>query len=458
MYEASSRIARRLRTWSIRSRWSAAVVLGAALLIMSVARHVSAQRAPLEADVPNAWAQSRPEDLTIKLVTFGPGDDVFNYFGHNAMIVEDRAQHLGRLYNFGMFHFGPDMLPNYMKGKLTFWVAETPVRATFQHYKNHNRSIRVQELNLTPERRKLIADELARAVLPENRDYLYDHFYNNCSTRLRDLVDLAVSGQFKERLEHAARMTYRQHIRRYAERDPITDFGLVFWMNDFMERHIKQWDELFLPEELEHQVARAHYRNELGQNVALVETSYVVYEAVGRPTIAEWPNHAWIGGGVVGSVIALVVFLTALGEARNKWSLRLLGVWHAVFGLVLGLPGLLGALMWAFTEHTVTYRNENLLLSNPLTFLLLPAGIAMVFGSRRATDFARAISYLLALSSLLLLALKLLPSFDQDVSLPMSVLLPANLGFALAHRVLAARWVARARPVDEAGREAVPSA
>lgn len=445
--------------WSIGSRWSAAVVLGAAFLSVSGASHVFAQHIAATAKVPSAWTDSQPNDLMIKLVTFGPGDDVFNYFGHNAMIVEDQARHTARLYNFGMFHFGPEMLPNYMKGKLTFWVAETPVRATFQHYRDHNRSIRVQELNLSPDRRKYVADELAKAVLPENRDYLYDHFFNNCSTRLRDLIDEAVSGQFKEALEHAARMTYRQHIRRYAERDPITDFGLVFWMNDFMERHIKQWDELFLPEELEHQVARVHYRNERGQSVALVETSYVVFES-NRPTAPEWPNHGYIGGSVVGCLIALIVLLTARWAylTRNTWSLRVLSLWHVLFGFVLGLPGLLGALMWAFTEHTITYRNENLYLSNPLTFALFPLGIAMLLGSQRATDWARGISYLLFASSLLLLALKLMPSFDQDVSLPMSVLLPANLGFALAHRMLAARRVAPAARVDDAGGEAVPSA
>jgi hypothetical protein len=267
-----------------------------------------------------------------------------------------------------------------------------------------------------------------------------------------------VGGQFKEALAHTARMTYRQHIRRYDQKDPITDFGLVFWMNDFMERHIKQWDELFLPEELEHQAARLHYRNDRGQSVALVETSYVVFEST-RPAAPEWPNHGYYGGSIVGLAIALLVYLTARWAAgsRSKAPLRLLGLWHALFGLVLGLPGLLGALMWAFTEHTVTYRNENLLLSNPLTFALFYVGIAMIFGSRRAASWARVISYTLLASSLLLVVLKLLPSFDQDVSLPMSVLLPANLGFALAHRKLAARALTRAPRVDDAGGEAVPS-
>ena len=407
---------------------------------------------------PGVWSDSRPEDLQIKLVTFGPGNDIFNYFGHNAMIVEDRAQRMARLYNFGMFHFGVEMLPNYMKGKLTFWVAEAAVRPTFAHYHAANRSIRIQELSLTPERARVVADALARAVLPENRDYLYDHFYNNCSTRLRDLVDEATEGQFKRALDHAARMSYRQHIRRYAQRDPITDFGLVFWMNDFMEQPVKQWDELFLPEELEHQVARMHYRDAQGQSQPLVSATYNVFEA-DRPATPAWPNRGYAMGLVVGSAIGLLALLTALWARASQSTvpLRLLGLQNVLFGFVLGLPGLLGALMWAFTEHTVTYRNENLLLSNPLTCALVPLGIGMLFNMPRAFRWARLVSYALAASSVLLLLLKLLPMFNQDTSLPMSVLLPANLGFALAQRNLVKRMASAAASVGSPS-QVVPQA
>ncbi|MET0388755.1 MAG: hypothetical protein ABW321_22475, partial [Polyangiales bacterium] len=128
----------------------------------------------------------------------------------------------------------------------------------------------------------------------------------------------------------------------------------------------------------------------------------------------------------------------------SAWPLRLLGMQHALFGLCLGLPGLLAALMWAFTEHTVTYHNENLLLANPLTFALCPLGIAMALGAPRAFRWARLISYALVASSLLLVVLKVLPMFNQDTSLPLSVLLPANVGLFLAHRKLARRedWAA----------------
>jgi hypothetical protein len=142
---------------------------------------------------------------------------------------------------------------------------------------------------------------------------------------------------------------------------------------------------------------------------------------------------------LIGLAIGLSAYLLAWWSQRVRSSAprRLLGVHHALFGAVFGVPGLLGFLMWTLTEHAVTYRNENQLLANPLTFLLLPLGIGMLFDSQRALRASRVLFYILAASSLLLLVLKLLPNFDQDTILPMTLLLPANLGGALAHRALA---------------------
>lgn len=386
----------------------------------------------------DVWADSKPEDLSISLVTFGPGDQIFNYFGHNALIVRDDARRIAHLYNFGMFSFGMDMLPSYMQGKLTFWVADTPVRATFAHYIDQNRSVRVQELNLPPIKRAAMADALAHKVLPENRKYLYDHYNDNCSTRLRDLIDVALGGQFARALAEPARLNHRGHTRRYASKDPPVDFALLFWMNDQMERPLKVWDELFLPGELEKQVARVQYLDESGRQQPLVASSYTVFEAR-RPPVPEWPPTSWpytLAFGVAGGALFI---LTALLYRRRPSRLvrALYGLEHALYGGFFGLIGTAGFLMWTLTEHTVTYRNENQLLANPLTFLLLPLGIALAFGSRRALPLARSVWYACAGLSLGLLALKVLPMFDQDVLLTASLLLPINLGGALSHRLLA---------------------
>ena len=86
----------------MNSAWRAFLVAAAALLASS----------PALADSRSLWSQTRSDDdLDVALVTFGHGDEVHQYFGHNALLVEDRARGIGALYNFGMFGFGPDMLP-----------------------------------------------------------------------------------------------------------------------------------------------------------------------------------------------------------------------------------------------------------------------------------------------------------------------------------------------------------
>jgi hypothetical protein len=392
---------------------------------------------PARAQEGLPWSDSRPEDLVIKLVTFGVGSDIYNYFGHNGIIVEDSAQHLARLYNFGMFSFGLEMLPNYMKGKLTFWVAETPVRATFAHYIDMNRSVHVQELDLEPARRAEMAHSLALQVLPENREYLYDHYYNNCSTRLRDLIDHATDGQFAKALSGPARLTFRGHTRRHAEKDPLLDFALVFWMNDMMEKPLKQWNELFLPGELEAAVARTQYTKPNGQRVPLVGASYSVFDAR-RDPVPEWPARTWPFTLLFGCIAGGLLLLTAVWWKRTGHLLArvLFGLQHIVWGLLFGVIGAAGFLMWTFTEHLVTYRNENQWLANPLTLLWFPLGIAIIFGSKRGLRLARFTFYALAAMSLALCVLKILPNFDQDTLLTMTLLLPLNLGGAIAHYAL----------------------
>jgi hypothetical protein len=384
-----------------------------------------------------AWSDSRPEDLRIKLVTFGPGNDIYNYFGHNALVVEDQQQHRAGLYNFGMFSFGLEMLPNYMKGRLTFWVAETPVRATFAHYIDMNRSVHVQELDLEPAQRAEMAHALALQVLPENRNYLYDHHYDNCSTRLRDLIDRAIGGQFHQFLDHPARLTFREHTRRFASKDPFLDFALVFWMNDMMEKPLKQWNELYLPSELELEVGRAHYTKPSGERVPLAAASYAVFEAR-RPPVSQNPPRTWPFTLLFGCLAGAGLWSTGVWLKRtgNRWARWLFGLQHVVWGVLFGVLGTAGFLMLAFTEHTVTYHNENQFLANPLTLLLLPLGIGLAFGFERPMKLARYTFYALAATSLALCVLKLIPSFDQDTLLPMTLLLPLNLGGALAHYAL----------------------
>src|SRR5690606_3617895 len=118
-------------------------------------------------------------------------------------------------------------------------------------YQRLNRDVDILVLNLSPEARKRMARHLADNVLPENRSYLYDHYRDNCSTRLRDAVDVGTGGRLRELLSAPGRMTLREHTRRYTAVNPAMSFLLDLAMNDTIDQPLTRWDEAFLPDELE---------------------------------------------------------------------------------------------------------------------------------------------------------------------------------------------------------------
>jgi hypothetical protein len=397
----------------------------------------------------DTWSESRGEDLTVQLVTFGAGDAIHQYFGHNAMVVTDRARGMEAMYNFGMFGFGPDMLPKYLQGKLDFWAAVTPVEETYARYIESNRGVRVLELNLPPERKLRLAQRLAFFVRPENRVYRYDHYRDNCSTKLRDLIDEALDGELKAQNEGPARFTYRGHTARYTERDPFVNLLLTLWMNDSMERPIRIYDQAFLPDELERLVAHSHYRDAGGQEASLVGSDYTLY-AARRPKVPESPTPRWpaaLGIGVLigGAALALGRWLAAARAAHKSHVMPrvLFASTHSITGLVLGVPGLVAGL-FLLTEWEVTHWNECLFFANPLSVLGFLLGPAVAFGSQRALRVLAVASFALAAGTSLLIVLKLLPMFDQHTGLPLALYAPINFGFAAAHALI---WRAPASAV-----------
>jgi len=133
--------------------------------------------------------ESRPEDLTISVVTFSPGDTLVEWWGHTSFVVEDRRLNKGLLYNFGMF--GPrtpgddvGFVKDFIKGRLIFWVDDESTSWTFGFYKTQlKRDVRIQELDLEPAEALNIAQALGNHVLPDNRHYRYPHYDDNLHNR-----------------------------------------------------------------------------------------------------------------------------------------------------------------------------------------------------------------------------------------------------------------------------------
>lgn len=425
-------------------------LLGLLLLAAPAARAASVP--------PWGTGESRGEDLVISLVTFGPGEDVPSWWGHGSLVVKDTRLGKERLYNYGMFSFDEKMLARFAMGRLEFWVGDASVLGTYRLYEEFDRDVRVQELNLTPEQRLQIAKALADNVLPENRNYLYHHYNDNCSTRLRDAIDKAVGGQLHQMDSVPARMTLREHTRRYTAASAPMSVLLDFMMNDEIDKPITPWEEAFLPDELERQVAALQVTQPDGTKAPLVARSWNFYKSQQRPPVPEQPPRygPWIlaiGLGLGASALGLAYW----GRKGGRLPRVLLGLENAVVGLVFGLPGMALLIMWIVTNHTVTFHNENLFLANPLTLLALPYGVRLMWGSAKARARLGTLWMVLTGTGVLGVLLKVLPWFDQDNWRLIALILPVSAGFAGAF--LLERMLARASsPSPEAAsRQPLPT-
>jgi hypothetical protein len=408
-----------------------------ALLVAWVAlQPVDAQAIPPEPPWGNG--QSQAEDLQIKLVVFSPGNQVTNWFGHAALVVEDTRYNRSRLYNYGMFTFDTAMLVKFAMGRLQFWVGQQSPQATYDFYKSQERDVRIHLLDLPPAKRMELAQHLAWKVRPDNREYLYHHYFDNCSTRPRDRIDDAVGGALEELAKKPSPLTLREHTRRYTHHNAPMDLLLAFMMNDSIDQPIPEWDAMFLPDELEQSVKKLTYEKPNGEVVPLVKETRVYYEADRREIPDRAPAH-WPWALLIG----LLVGVGGVGLAY-RWSQEpdstgrrvAFGLHQTLVSLLLGVPGLLLFVMACGTDHKVTYWNENLFFASPITFLALPLSIMIVFGKTRMTEWLKWVWTLLVVTGLLGLVVKLLPMFDQQNRLPASFIYPMTLGCAAAFWLL----------------------
>lgn len=387
---------------------------------------------------PAPWytGQSRAENLEVKLVTIDPGDELYSWWGHSAIIVEDTKLNKSRFYNFGLFSFTEEnFFTNFAMGRLFFAVGAAPTNPALDQYRDANRNIRIQVLDIEPDKKLEMARLLEQNILPENRQYLYDHYFDNCATRVRDVIDRSVNGALKELTVIQAEATLRQLTRRYTQHNYPADLLLMFLMGGSIDKPIAVWDQMFLPIDLETYVAELEISDGKGGYKPLVSENIRWYDSVGRDPVPDtvaggWPISLLIGIPLGLCAFMLTFLLIGRQHRRNRLVRILYGTYTSLLGLIFGVVGSALFFFSLFTDHAVTYFNENLFLANPITLLLFPFGIAAAAGSRISVRIVKWIWLLQGCLAVLLLILKIFPPFSQQNWITLSLLLPIYAGFA----------------------------
>ena len=397
------------------------VVLWLAVLLAALPLHAQ--------DVP---APPPGANLDIALITVGPGEEVWERFGHNAIEVRDRTSGVTHLYNYGMFDFSQNnFFLNFARGRMLYRIAVSDPDEDFPDYRAEGRWIVEQDLNLSPPQRIKLANFLDWNARPENTQYRYEYFTANCSTRVRDALDTAVDGAIKAQTIAPSRgFTYRMDTLRLMRPEPALMLGMDAGLGPFADQRLSYWDESFVPMELMRHLREVQVRDEAGNPQPLVAREVQLADA----RIAEPPDFpsAWIWQALAIGITSALALL-ALARLRTRaWARVLFATIASASALVLGLGGLILIALWAFTDHISAWRNENLLLLNPLCLLLLPVWIGAFRARWRPSPFARRLAIVIATLAGLAFFIKVFPAFAQDNRLWIALLLPVHVGLALS--------------------------
>ena len=347
------------------------------------------------------------------LITFGPGDVYFERFGHNAIWLREPALGLDHTFNFGYFDFEQeDFFLEFLRGRMLYFSIAQPASREFEFYQSVNRSIRAQKLKLAPLEYQKLRDYLLNEIRPENRNYRYDYYFNNCSTRIRDALDMALDGGLLARTgQSPGTLNFRDQTRRLTQMQFWYYLGLETGLAYSVDRAVSRWDEMFIPmvvaEEIAMMPATAN-----GSDASLVELDMMLFASTASPP-ATTPSIVWYRYLLLGLLITGLAWLSGkfmppvwLDGLSRAWILI-----NATMGLVL-------AFLWLLTDHEVSRYNANLLLLNPILIMVL------------LTKLRRPGVVIMAGGVGLALLLLLLPKHQHNLDV-IALLGPINLAVAL---------------------------
>ncbi|MDR0448139.1 MAG: DUF4105 domain-containing protein [Treponema sp.] len=398
-------------------------------------------------------AAVRGKYLTIKLAVAGPGDELYFWWGHIGIVIEDALSGESRFYDWGVFSFDTEnFYYDFAYGRLFYSCTVSPANYAIARYIETNRDLIFFTLDLPPESKTELLHFAENNVLPENRDYEYHHFRDNCATRVRDIIDRATEGGFKERFGDAqGRFTLRQHVNRHTWFSPFWGWAFSFLMGQDIDQSITVWEEMFLPSEIAQRCMDFSYIDAFGNERELVSEVEIINQAKGRPKVATVPRRR-SQVPALGLFIALAFSLLRLkaagmlaaisgrkhsvtdsqineGTAAFQGNSHILGLGQAGLGLFFGIMGSILFFMSFFTNHDYTFHNINIIFVNPMLLAAVPLGFLAAFSKNQKkcqnAEFLLTLLWTLVfLGGIVTIIIRFLPGYYQQNQPVQALILP----------------------------------
>jgi len=354
-------------------------------------------------------AQTDTCGLRISLLTCTPGQELYSSFGHSALRVVDSVNHLDLVFNYGTFDFDdPRFYSKFIKGKLLYFVSIDQFPDFMYEYQYFGRGVTEQVLKMNCSEKTALLKALYENAKEENKYYKYDFNYDNCTTRLRDIIK-----KYKQNTLHTKNIlpykgvTFRNLIHEYLNRSGQhwSKLGIDILLGAPLDKKVTSAEAMFLPDYLMKGFDSTTYAG-----TELVSTKQQLL-----PSVSKTRQAVFFKPFVVFSLLFFLVLFASL--ARGAPARYFLNVFDPAFFFLCGVIGLLLLFMWFATDHAMCRNNLNLLWALPFH---LPVVFFMGTRKRWLKNYFR-FSFLL--SVVLLISWFLLPQQLNIALLPVTGIL-----------------------------------
>ena len=314
-------------------------------------------------------AQNKPQtaipamdSVAISLITCGPGQEVYSLYGHTAIRFHDKARGQDIAINYGMFSFHQKFfILRFVFGLTDYEMGIAPFDYFLEAYKQEGRWVREQTLNLTNEEKWAISQAIDENYRPENRVYRYNYFYDNCTTRARDMIVSHLTGRVHYEDEGESHASFRSMIHQWNGYARWSRLGNDLLLGVKADLPTNRSERQFLPDTLSHNFDHATIVDRHGHKRPLVLSNEMLYSpamVISTPAFPYSPAYcAWM-------LFAFVVGVILLESYTHK-------LYWGVDAILLTADGIAGLILMAmvFSQHPTVSLNFQILLLCPLTLV-----------------------------------------------------------------------------------------
>lgn len=339
-----------------------------------------------------AQEQLLSEKSQISVLTVGPGTALNDAFGHTAFRIKDELLGIDVTYGYGEYDFNtPDFYLKFAKGKLDYLISKVSFKRFYHVYRHYyNRRISEQVLNLSHLQKQKLFNHLINNYKPENRAYSYDFFFNNCATKIKEIIQISTNNSvtfnkpnmFKE-------TTYRTLIQQNLNSNSWGSLGIDVALGSVIDITAQPEDHMFLPENIHafFQIATCN-----DSQTPLVKTNHVLYNQKEVHNSSSFVMSPYFIMACIGFVILYITFHDFRKQKRSKWL-------DVLLFSITGVVGILLMLLWFATDHEGTQHNYNLLWACALNSFM----IGQLMKKKAARWFSKYIAFLILMLCLMIL-------------------------------------------------------